>query len=276
VHGAHTIGRSGFCASYRSRRGVCRGYGTFGAKEKHIFAKGRRRDSVGGRERGRYARERIEGRAVSDLAGGRRGGGRRRRSPRFRARRRVRARGATGGTPRLVGARRPVAGGRVPRETDTSATSVVFPGKCRVLNDRESGGRRRTLQHGHVAWPGAPLAALDMPPLRDRSARARGLRLGRPPRAAWSADSRSLSAGYERISRDVISSLFTFRVFVEGVSRFYTLSLSSLVSSLDGRALSDARERRRSALFFAYFPPGIPGSLKYAACPAPTARPRLP
>ena len=25
---------------------------------------------------------------------------------------------------------------------------------------------------------------------------------------------------------------------------------------------------------FAYFPPGIPGSLKYAACPAPTARPR--
>jgi hypothetical protein len=231
---------------------------------------------VGGRERGRYARERIEGRAVSDLAGGRRGGGRRRRSPRFRARRRVRARGATGGTPRLVGARRPVAGGRVPRETDTSATSVVFPGKCRVLNDRESGGRRRTLQHGHVAWPGAPLAALDMPPLRDRSARARGLRLGRPPRAAWSADSRSLSAGYERISRDVISSLFTFRVFVEGVSRFYTLSLSSLVSSLDGRALSDARERRRSALFFAYFPPGIPGSLKYAACPAPTARPRLP
>ena len=27
---------------------------------------------------------------------------------------------------------------------------------------------------------------------------------------------------------------------------------------------------------FAYFPPGIPGSLKYAACPAPTARPRFP
>ena len=107
--------------------------------------------------------------------GGGDGGGQRRRSRGFRARPRVRGRGGTGGTPRLVGARRPVAGdrGSVPRETDTSATSF-FPGKC--LNDHEVGARRQTWQHGHVAWPRALAAALDMAPLRDRSARARGPR----------------------------------------------------------------------------------------------------
>ena len=62
------------------------------------------------------------------------------------------------------------------------------------------------MQHGHVAWPGAPLAALDMPPLRDRSARARGLRRGRPTprRVEYEALSESARARLrKKISRAI-------------------------------------------------------------------------
>ena len=173
VHGAHTSGRSGLCAAYRAGTG----YGSEARSERkkrqcHV------RSAISGTPR--KARVRRGSRGARSATGGGDGGGQRRRSRGFRARPRVRGRGGTGGTPRLVGARRPVAGdrGSVPRETDTSATSF-FPGKC--LNDHEVGGaRRQTWQHGHVAWPRALAAALDMAPLRDRSARARGLRRVRP------------------------------------------------------------------------------------------------
>lgn len=173
MHGAHTSGRSGLCAAYRR---IGTGYGERGAFRTRLERQFGQRFPVRREKKKRASR--IEGCAVSD--GGGDGGGQRRRSRGFRARPRVRGRGGTGVTPRLVGARRPVAGdrGSVPRETDTSAVSF-FPGKR--LNHHEVGGaRRQTWQHGHVAWPRALAAALDMAPLRDCSARARGLRRGRP------------------------------------------------------------------------------------------------
>ena len=173
MHGAHTSGRSGLCAAYRAGTG----YGSEARSERkkrqcHV------RSAISGTPRKKRVRRGSRG--ARSATGGGDGSGQRRRSRGFRARPRVRGRGGTGGTPRLVGARRPVAGdrGSVPRETDTSATSF-FPGKC--LNHHEVGGsRRQTWQHGHVAWPRALAAALDMAPLRDCSARARGLRRVRP------------------------------------------------------------------------------------------------
>lgn len=210
--------------------------------------------------------------------GGGDGGGQRRRSRGSRARPRVRGRGGTGGTPRLVGARRPVAGdrGSVPRETDTSATSF-FPGKC--LNDHEVGGaRRQTWQHGHVAWPRALAAALDMAPLRDRSARARGLRRVRPAprRVEYEALSASARARLRKSRARFHQSrtgrtLWVFFFFSDEKSTSRRLFSKSVRRASLAARFSPAPFARS-----AYFPPGIPGSLKYAACPAPIARPRFP
>lgn len=162
-----------------SARRIAQARGT--GSEARLERKKRQCRSVWSAISGTPRKARVADRGVrGQRRGGGDGSGQRRRSRGFRARPRVRGRGGTGGTPRLVGARRPVAGdrGSVPRETDTSATSF-FPGKC--LNHHEVGGsRRQTWQHGHVAWPRALAAALDMAPLRDCSARARGLRRGRP------------------------------------------------------------------------------------------------
>ena len=197
MHGAHTSGRSGLCAAYRR---IGTGYGERGAFRTRLERQFGQRFPVRREKKKRASR--IEGCAVSD--GGGDGGGQRRRSRGFRARPRVRGRGGTGVTPRLVGARRPVAGdrGSVPRETDTSAVSF-FPGKR--LNHHEVGGaRRQTWQHGHVAWPHALAAALDMAPLRDCSARARGLRRGRPTprRVEYEALSESARARLRNLARD--------------------------------------------------------------------------
>jgi hypothetical protein len=92
-------------------------------------------------------------------------------------------------------------------------------------------------------------------------------------------------AGYERISSDVIS-LFTHFVFrrslsilhafpLVSVSRRRPFQMTSRVASLSTGAPFRMPVKEEAARF-AYFPPGIPGSLKYAACPAPTARPRFP
>ena len=134
VHGAHTSGRSGLCAAYRAGTGV-RERGAR-SERRNVSATFGQRFRVRREKRAYVADRGVRG----QRRGGGDGGGQRRRSRGSRARPRVRGRGGTGGTPRLVGARRPVAGdrGSVPRETDTSATSF-FPGKC--LNDHEVGGR---------------------------------------------------------------------------------------------------------------------------------------
>ena len=51
--------------------------------------------------------------------------------------------------------------------------------------------------------------------------------------------------------------------------------MTSPVASLSTGAPFRMPVKEEEALI-AYFPPGIPGSLKYAACPAQPARPRFP
>jgi hypothetical protein len=166
VHGAHTIGRSGFCASYRSRRGVCRGYGTFGAKEKHIFAKGRRRDSVGGRERGR---ERVSDRGTR---GQRLGGWEARRRaatevsavPRASARARPGSHGRDSAARRGSSARR---GGTRPAGNGHVRHLGGFPGKMPRFERPRVGGAETYLAAWtrRVAWR-APRRTRHAPPSR--------------------------------------------------------------------------------------------------------------